>query len=47
MAPLSKQCFFMLPIPELEMNRFDYKYKLHDPVVHQYAVWCVKALGEK
>ena len=47
MALLSKQCFFMLPIPELIMNLYDYKYQLHDPVVNQYAVWCVKVLGEK
>ena len=47
MTLLLKQRFFMLPIPELTMNLYDYKYKLHDPVANQYAVWCVEALGKK
>ena len=38
MTPLLKQRFFMLPISELTMNLYDCKYKLHDPVVNQYAV---------
>ena len=44
-TPLSKERFFLLEIPDLILNIWDYKHKLNDPIINTYCCWCVEALG--
>ena len=46
-TPLSKEIFFLLEIPDLILNIWDYKDKLNDPIINTYCCWNVEALGAK
>ena len=46
-TPLSKENLFLLEIPDLILNIWDYKDKLNNSIINTSCCWCVEALGTK